>query len=178
MVAPLYCYTGKVGPRFGMSESLEEWKWSHNVTTEANTYLRPLHTSILDIYSVLSTLVHCLKCIGLHPYTVTWAKLAPDLVFQDHLRSDNDVIMPQLRLISTSDLFIDTYYIYIKCVKHWHAVSSAYGCAPILLHGQSWHQFYYVRGTIEEWKWSHNITIDADTHLRPQTSSYIHIRHI
>jgi hypothetical protein len=31
MVAPLYCYTGQVGPRFGTSGSLEKWKWCHNI---------------------------------------------------------------------------------------------------------------------------------------------------
>jgi hypothetical protein len=47
MVAPLYCFIGQVGLRFGTSGSLEEWKWYHNVKVEANTHLRTLHTSIL-----------------------------------------------------------------------------------------------------------------------------------
>ncbi len=49
MVAPLYSYTGQVGPRFGMSGSLEEWKWCHNLMIEADFHLRPLLTSMLDI---------------------------------------------------------------------------------------------------------------------------------
>ncbi len=38
MVAPLYCYTGQVGPRFGMSGSLEELKWCHHQKLTARWY--------------------------------------------------------------------------------------------------------------------------------------------
>jgi hypothetical protein len=73
---------------------------------EANIHLGPLHTSILDIYKVFGLLVCCLKGIWVHPYTITPAKLAPDLGIQIHLRSKNDAIISWLRLISTSDHFI------------------------------------------------------------------------
>ncbi len=168
MVAPLYRYTSQVGPRFGDSGSLVEWKrclnvmveadihfrplhtsildihkclshwyavsraygciliplhwpgwpkiWglrvtckvkkSHNVMVEADIYLRLLHTSILDIFKVFETLVCCLKGIWLHPYTVTPARLAPDLGIQVHLRCGNDATTSCLRLMSTSDCFI------------------------------------------------------------------------
>jgi hypothetical protein len=42
-------------------------------------HFRPLHTSMLDIYTVFESLVCCLKGIWVHPYTVTPAKVAPDL---------------------------------------------------------------------------------------------------
>jgi hypothetical protein len=71
---------------------------------EADIHLRPLHTSILDINKVFESLVRCLKAIWLHPYTVTPAKLAPDLGSQGPLRSENDAITSWLRLILTSDL--------------------------------------------------------------------------
>ena len=103
---PMYHYTRWVGPRFGDSGSLEEWKWYHNIMVEANIHLGPLHTSILDIYIVFGLLVCCLKVIWVHPYTITPAKLAPDLGIQIHLRSENDAIISWLRLISTSDHFI------------------------------------------------------------------------
>jgi hypothetical protein len=60
-----------------------------NVMFEADIHLRMLHTSILDIYKMFETLLCCLKGIWVHPYTVTWIKLAPDLVRQGHLRSGN-----------------------------------------------------------------------------------------
>ncbi len=90
MVAPLYHYTGPVASRFGDSGSLEEWKWCHNLMVEADIHLRPLNTSILDIYKVFETLVCCLKGIWLHPYTITLAKLPPDLGIRVHLRNGNE----------------------------------------------------------------------------------------
>ncbi len=62
-LSPLYPYTGQVFPSFWNSDSLEEWKWCHNLMVEAGVHLRPLYTSILDIYKVFETLVCCLKGI-------------------------------------------------------------------------------------------------------------------
>jgi hypothetical protein len=76
---------------------------------EANNHLRLLPTSSLDIYKVFEPLVCCLKGIWLHPYTVTPAKLAPDLGSKGHLWSENDAVMSWLRLMSTSDCLIHPY---------------------------------------------------------------------
>ncbi len=100
MGAALFHYTGQVAHRFGDSGSLEEWKWCHNVMVEADIHFRPLHASILSIYKVFEPLVCCLKGIWVHPYSVTLARLAPDLGTQVHLRSENDAITLWLRLIS------------------------------------------------------------------------------
>jgi hypothetical protein len=54
MIASLYRYTGQVAPRLGVSGSLEEWKWCHNIMVEADIHLRPLHTSILAYAKCLS----------------------------------------------------------------------------------------------------------------------------
>ena len=43
---------------------------------EAEIHLKPLHTSILDMYKVFEALVCCLKGIWLHPYTITRAKFS------------------------------------------------------------------------------------------------------
>ncbi len=67
---------------------------------EADIHFRPLHTSMLDIYKVFEPLVCCLKGIWVHPYSVTSARLAPDLGTQGHLWSENDAITSWLRLIS------------------------------------------------------------------------------
>ncbi len=175
MVAPLYHYTGQVGPRFGKSGSLVRWKWCHNIMVEADIHLRLLHTSMVDIYKVFETLVCCLKEVWVHPYTVTLAKLAPDLRNQGHLRIENDATRSWLRLISISDCFKHQYYTYTKCLSHWYAVSRAYGCTLILLHWPSRPQIWGFRFTWgmeimpqrHDWGW-----------YPPQTTSYIHIRHI
>jgi hypothetical protein len=46
---------------------------------EADVPLKLLHTSILDIYNVIEPLVCCMTGTWVHPYTVTPARLAPDL---------------------------------------------------------------------------------------------------
>jgi len=71
-------------------------------------HLRPIHTSIMDIFKVFEPLVCCLKAIWVHPYAVTPAKLAPDLGILGRLWSENDVITSWFRLISTSDRFPNT----------------------------------------------------------------------
>jgi hypothetical protein len=76
---------------------------------EADIPLKPLHTSILDIYKVFETMVCCLKGIWLDPYTITLAKLAPDLRIQVPLRSGNDATTSWLRMIFTSDHFMHPY---------------------------------------------------------------------
>jgi hypothetical protein len=72
----------------------------------ADIYLKPLHTSIADIYKVFYLFLCCLKGMWVHPYIVTPAKLAPDFGIQAHLWSENDAIKSCLGLISTSNHFI------------------------------------------------------------------------
>jgi hypothetical protein len=76
---------------------------------KVNLHLRLLYTSILDIYKLFETLVCCLKGIWLHSYTITLAKLPPDLEIQVHLRSGNDATTSWLRLTSTSDHLMYPY---------------------------------------------------------------------
>jgi hypothetical protein len=78
------------------------------------SWLRLIFTSdhfilILDIYNMFEPLGCCLKGIWLHCYTVTLAKLPPDLGIQVHLRSENDAATSWFRLIFTSDHFIHPY---------------------------------------------------------------------
>jgi hypothetical protein len=76
---------------------------------EADINLRLLQTSKVDIYKVFELLVCCLKGIWGHPYTITLAKLAPDLETQGYLWSGDDVIMSWLRLTCISDHFVFTW---------------------------------------------------------------------
>jgi hypothetical protein len=72
---------------------------------EADIHFRLLHTSILDIYKVFEPLVCCLKGIWVHLYTVTTAKLAPDLEVLSLMNCKKGAITSWLRLITTSDCF-------------------------------------------------------------------------
>jgi hypothetical protein len=76
---------------------------------EADTHIRLKHTSIVDMNKVLEPLLCWIKGIWVHPYTITPAKLAPDLGIQVNLWSKNDVITSCLRLISISDHFIHPF---------------------------------------------------------------------
>jgi hypothetical protein len=129
---------------------------------EADIHLKPLHTSILDMYKVFETLVCCLKGIWLHLYTITPAKFSQVLGIQVHLRSGNDAIMSWLSLTSTSDHFIHTQS-YKKSLRHWNAVSRAYGCTLIPLHWPSCPQIWEFRfiwgvemmSQLHGWGWHH-----------------------
>ncbi len=67
MGAPLYHYTGQVGPRFVKSGSLVEWKKCQYLMAEADINLGPFHTSILSIYKGFEQLACCLKGMWVHP---------------------------------------------------------------------------------------------------------------
>ncbi len=117
ILAPLYRYIRQVGPRFGDSGSLQlqQGKWCHNIMFEANVHLRPLHTSILDVYKLFEPLVYCLKGIWLHPYTVTMAKLAPNWLWCHIIMFEANV---HLRLLHTS--ILDIYKVFeplVCCLK-------------------------------------------------------------
>ena len=133
---------------------------------EADVPLKLLHASIFDMYKVIEPLVCCLKGIWVHSYTITPARLAPDLGSQGHLWSDNDVITSWLRLISTSDPFMHPYYAYTKCLSYWYAVSRVCWCPLYRYTGQVGPRFG-DSGSLEEWKWCHNIMFWADIYLRP-----------
>ncbi len=69
----------KVAPDLTNVRGTWEEKHHHYIMFEADIQFRPLHTSILDIYKMFEPLVCCIKGIWVNPYTVTPAKLAPDL---------------------------------------------------------------------------------------------------
>jgi hypothetical protein len=83
-----YHSTGHIGPRFGTSGLLMEWTGCDYVMFEAAIHLRPLPTSMLDLFKLFESLVCCLKGIWVHPsYTIPLFKLAQDLEILGHLWS-------------------------------------------------------------------------------------------
>jgi hypothetical protein len=78
---------------------------------EADIHLRLLHAFLVDIYK-FESLVCCLKGIWLHPYTITLAKLPPDLGSQCHnIMFEADIY---LRLLHTS--ILDMYKVIVPLV--------------------------------------------------------------
>ncbi len=76
---------------------------------EANSHLKLLPTSMLDIYTVLVHIDMLLKGIQYHPYTLISTLLGSDFGALGHMWSQNDVIMAWLRLAATSNCFPHPY---------------------------------------------------------------------
>jgi hypothetical protein len=72
---------------------------------EANSHLKLLPTSILDIYNVIEHIDMLSMGIQYLPYTVIPTLLRSDFGDLGHLESQNDVIMSWLRLTATSNCF-------------------------------------------------------------------------
>ena len=171
MGAPLYRYTGQVGPRFWGSGSPVEWKWCHYVMFEADIHLKPLHTSILSIYKVFEPMVCCLKGMWVHPYTVTPAKLAPALGIR---------VTWGMRMMQCNGWGWyppqTASYIHIRDIKNvWVIVMLFQGRAPL---------YHYIgqvgprlgdSGSLVEQKSCHNLMVEADIHLRPLHASILYI---
>ncbi len=85
--------------RFLGSGSLAESKWCDYVMVEADSHLKLLPTSILDMCKVLEHIDMLSTCIQYQPYTVI-----PTLLGSDSW-SQNNVIMSWLMLTDTSNCF-------------------------------------------------------------------------
>jgi hypothetical protein len=141
---------------------------------EADIHLRPLHTSILDIFKVIEPLVCCLKAIWLHPNTVTPAKLAPDLGRQGHLWSKNDAITSWWGWYPPQT----ASYIHIRHIQSvWaigmlsqgHLFAPSYRCTGQIGPGSG------KSGSLGGWKWCQNILVEAEIHLRLLHTSILDI---
>jgi hypothetical protein len=76
---------------------------------EADSHLKLLPTSILDIYNVFEHIDMLSIGIQYQPYTVIPTLLASDFEALGHLWSRNDVIMSLLRLPAISNCFPHPY---------------------------------------------------------------------
>jgi hypothetical protein len=91
------------------SLSLVESKLCDYVKVEADSHLKLLPTSILDINKVIEHTDMLSMGIKYQPYTVIPTLLGSDCGVLGHLRSQNDVIMSRLRLPATSNCFPHPY---------------------------------------------------------------------
>ncbi len=76
---------------------------------EADSHLKLLPTSSLDIYKVFEHIDMLSMGIQYQAYTVIPTLLSPDVGVLGHLWSQNDVIMSWLRLTATSNCFPHPY---------------------------------------------------------------------
>ncbi len=165
MGAPLYPYTGQVGPRFGNSGLFEVWKWCHNIMVEADIHLRLLHTSILNIYKVFEPLVCCLRGTWLHPYTVTPANLPQIWGFRF---TWGVKIMPQRHAWGKCPPQTAPYihFRHVQSVLAIGMLSQGLIVAPIYRYISLVGPRFGDSGSLEKWKWCHNIMFEANIHLR------------
>jgi hypothetical protein len=86
---------------------------------EADSHLKLLPTSILDIYNMFEHIDMLSMGIQYHPYTVIpTLLLGSDFGVLGHLWSQNDVIMSWLRLTVTSNCFPHPYIRRIQVFEH------------------------------------------------------------
>ncbi len=76
---------------------------------EADSHLKLLPTSILDMHKVFEHIDMLSIGIQYHPYTVIPTLPGTDFGVLGHLRSQNNVIMSWLRLTATSNFFPHPY---------------------------------------------------------------------
>ncbi len=100
--------------RFWGSGSLLESKRCYYVMVNADSHLKLLPTSILDIYKVIEHIDMLSMGIWYQPYTVIPTLLGSDFGDLGHLWSQNDVIMSWMRLTATSNCFPHPYWTYTK----------------------------------------------------------------
>jgi hypothetical protein len=76
---------------------------------EADSHLKLLPASILDIYKVIEHIDMLSVVMQYQPYTVIPTLLGSDFGVLGHLLSQHDVIMSWLRLTATSNCFPHPY---------------------------------------------------------------------
>jgi hypothetical protein len=81
---------------------------------EADSHLKLLPTSILDIYKMIEHMDILSMFIQYQPYIVIPTVIGSDFGVLGHLLSQNDVIMSWLRLTATSNCFPHPYQTYAK----------------------------------------------------------------
>ncbi len=101
---------------------------------EADSHLKLLPTSILDIYKVIEHIATLSMGIQYQPYIVIPTLLGLDLGVLGHLWSQNNVIMSWLRLTAIPNCFPYPYTTYTKYL-------STLICCP-LAYSSSLRQFY------------------------------------
>ncbi len=105
-VAALNSFTHTTWARFWGSGSLVESKWRHYVIVEADSHLKLLPASTLDIYKMFEHIDLLFMGIWQKPQIVIPTLLGSYFGVLGHLWSQNISIMSWLRLTATSNGFL------------------------------------------------------------------------
>ena len=140
---------------------------------EADSHLKLLSASILDIYKAFGHIDMLSIGIQYQPFKVITILLGSDFSVLGDLWSQNDVIMSWLRLAATSNCFLHPYETYTKCLSILICFPQAYGssltqfCPPYLVQILGFWVTCEVKmmWLCHGWGWQ-----------PPQTASCIHIR--
>ncbi len=139
---------------------------------EANSHLKLLHASILDIYKVFKHIDMESIVIEYLPYTVIPTLLGSDFWVCGNLWSQNDVIRSWLRLTPTSNWFPHSFKTYIKLLSKLMCCPWAYSSSLTQLYTQYLAQILGVLGHL----WSQNDIIRSWLRLTATSNcSLIHI---
>ncbi len=142
---------------------------------QADSHLKLLPTSIIDIWKVFEHIDMLSTCIQYQPYTIIPTLLGSDFGVLGHLWSQNDVIMSWLRLTATSNCFPHPYWAYAKLLSTLICYPWAYSISLTQVYSHYLGQifgFWVTCGVkmmwlCHGWGWQ-----------SPQTASDLHIRHI
>ena len=118
-------YTQCTWVRFCDPGSLVESTWYHYVMAEADSQLKLLLASILNIKKCLSTLIYCFQA-----YSSSLKQLYPPYlghIWVCHLCSQNDVITSWLRLTVTSNCCLRPHHTYTQYLSTLICCPWAYG---------------------------------------------------
>jgi len=165
MVAALHSYTHPTWLRFWGSGSLVESKPCHDVMFEANSNLKLILASILDIYKVFQDIGMLSIDIQYHPYTVIPTLLGSDFGVLGHLWSQMITLghgwgwqPPQT-----------ASHIHIRHVKsvwaHWYAVHRHALSALHSYTHPTWLRFWGSRSLVKA-KLCDYVMLEADSHLK------------
>jgi hypothetical protein len=174
-VSPLHSYTHPTPwLRFWSSGSLVESKWCDYVMVEANSHLKLLPISILDIYKVFEHIDMLSIEIWVQPYTVLPSLLGSDFGVRGHLCSQNDAFLSWLMLTATSNCFSHPYTTHTRWLSTLICYPWAYSITPTQVYPAYMAQIlgYVVTCGVKMmwlchgWGWQ-----------SPQTASHNNIRH-
>ncbi len=108
-VSALHSYTHPTWVRFWGSGSLVESKWCDYVMVEADSHLKLLPISTLDMYKLFEHIDMLSIGIWVQPYTVIPTLLGSDFGVHGNLWSQTDAFLSWLMLAATSNCFPHQY---------------------------------------------------------------------